>query len=289
MLSRAAQHRVKIESGLNPSPDSKPVDRAVNNQYRAALHQLKADIRRLSEIRNEQHRNAVKRGVIEQYRDYLEGVLIAGTSNRSGQDTVLVWCALWSVDVGDISGALRLGSYAIQHGMTAPQGFNRSLLETLIEDVSRFVLAHDPTAYRAELQTLWELSQGADMPTGIIAKLCKAYGLALADTDPDTAIDVLTQAQTLKPTIGVKGHLKKLQKGKPVAITATAAKRYELTTTKAAKMAGVSVPTFLKLAALNPMELPYICFQSGKNKAFRFCEADVKTFLKKHTHSGVAK
>lgn len=288
MLSRAAQHRVKVESGLNACPDSQPVERTANHQYRAALHQLKADIKRLSGIRNEVHRNAVKRGVIDEYRDYLDGVLATGTSNRSGQDAVLVWCALWSADVGDISGAVRLGSYAIQCGMKAPDGFNRSLLETLVEEISLFVIANHPPDYRQPIQTVWEWAAGADMPVGIIAKLCKAYGLAIADTDPDTALQVLTQAKDLKPNIGVKGHLKKLQGGKPVALTTDTAKRYDITTSKAARMAGVSVPTFLKLASLHAAELPYICFQSGKYKAFRFCEADIETFLQKRTSSAAA-
>ena len=289
MQSPAAQHRVKVESGRRVCPDFPVTEERTNDhQYRVHLHQLKADLKRLSSIRSQARRLDVKRELLTHYRDYLDGVLSNGTINRGGRDAVVVWCALWAVDVGDISQALPLATYAIQHNMAAPEGFNRSLIEVIIEEISKTVLAANPADYLPELEALGALVAGRDMSGTITAKLHKAYGLALAGTDPKQAAQWLERAQTLKPNIGVKAHLKKLQGGKPVATTTDTAKRYDLPTSTAAKLAGVSVPTFLKLASLNRAELPYVCFESGKHKAFRFCTSDVETFLQKRTHGGGA-
>ncbi|WP_298682740.1 phage terminase small subunit [uncultured Thiothrix sp.] len=288
MPSPAAQHRVKVESGVNARHDSASVDRRASNQYRAHLHKLKADLKRLSSIRSQTRRLDVKREILTEYSNYLDGVLSAPVANHSRQDAVMVWCAVWSADVGDVSRALQLAAYAIQHNMQAPEGFNRSLVEAITEEVSRNVLSANPADHLPDMQALWALVDGLDMSDTITAKLCKAYGLALVPTDPQRAAQLLEQAQAMQPNIGVKGHLKKLQGGKPVAITTATAKSYDLPTNRAAKLAGVSVPTFLKLASLNPAELPYVCFESGKHKAFRFCQRDVETFMQKRTHGGAA-
>jgi uncharacterized protein YecT (DUF1311 family) len=288
MQSLAAQHRVKVEAGRQDRPDSLPTDNRVNDQYRVHLFRLKADHKRLAAIKSQARRLDVKREILTQYRDYLDGVLSLGTTSRSGQDSVLVWCALWAADVGDIPNAVKLATCAIQRGMTAPDGFTRSLPEIVTEEISKAVLAAHPADYLLDLQTLCDSVEGLDMSDTITAKLNKAYGLALAGTDPAQAARRLQTAQTLKPNIGVKAHLKKLKGDKPMATTTDTAKRYDLPTKQAALTVGVSIPTFLKLAALNAAELPYICFESGKHKSFRFCQRDVEKFLQKRTHGGAA-
>ncbi|EIJ35718.1 phage terminase small subunit [Thiothrix nivea] len=285
MISPAAQHRVKVESGRNPAPDSQSADRTANGQYRAFLYKLKSDRKRLSSIRSQTRRVEVKREILTEYSDYLDGVLSA---DCGGQDSVVVWCALWAADVGNISRAVQLAGYALKHDMQQPDGFSRSLVESITEEISKAALAGNPADHLPDLQTLWALVAGQDMTDSIAAKLCKAYGMALAETDRNRAAELLEQAQALQSNIGVKGHLKKLQGVKPVTITTDTAKRYDLPTSRAAKLAGVSVPTFLKLASLNPAELPYVCFESGKHKAFRFCHRDVETFLQKRTHGAAA-
>lgn len=288
MLSLAAKHRVKVEAGQHVCTALPPTDTRLNHLYRVSLYQLKADHKRLQSIKSQTRRREVKREILTQYRDYLDGVLVAGITNSSGQDSVLVWCTLWAVDVGDIPQALDLLEYALKHGMTAPDGFSRSLADISTEEISKTVLAATPADYAAEMERLWQMVKGRDMSDIITARLCKAYGLAIANTDPHQAHTLLQQAQTLHPHIGVKSHLKRLSAGKPMETTAITAKRYDMPTRAAALAVGVSIPTFLKQALLNPKELPYICLESGKHKSFRFCKSDVETFLHKRTHGGAA-
>lgn len=259
----------------------------VNDQYRAHWHKLSADLKRLAAIKSQTARLDYKRGALSEYGDYLDGVLLSGTTSRNKSDSVLVWCAVWSFDVGLMARGLELATYAINTGMAAPDGFNRSLVEVVTEEISRAALFGKPVDYVTELSTVWHLVEGKDKSDIITAKLCKAYGLALLGGGHiDRAEQLLNQAARLYPRIGVKSHLKKLAVNKPIATTNTAAKTYDLPTKKAAAMLSVSVPTFLKYACLNVAELPYICFESGKHKAFRFCKTDVEAFGQKRKHGG---
>ncbi|MDQ5771006.1 phage terminase small subunit [Thiothrix subterranea] len=238
MLSLAAKHRVKVEAEQHVCTASPPTDTRLNHLYRVSLYQLKADHKRLQSIKSQTRRREVKREILTQYRDYLDGVLVAGITNSSGQDSVLVWCTLWAADVGDIPQALDL----LKHGMTAPDGFSRSLADISTEEISKTVLAATPADYAAEMERLWQMVKERDMSDIITARLCKAYGLAIANTDPHQAHTLLQQAQTLHPHIGVKSHLKRLSAGKPVETTAITAKRYDMPTRAAALTVHPHIP-----------------------------------------------
>lgn len=282
MLSPAMQHTAKAETGQTVCPN--PVNPAREGvYYRAHLHKLTADLKRLSSIRSQGRRLAVKREVLNEYRAYCEG-LLSGKHSRNGQDTVLVWCAVWSADVGDISNAIHWLAYALNKGMTAPETFSRSLPEAITETVCNTVLEQNPVDYLPDLQKLAGLVTGLDMCDGIHAKLCKARGLALANSDPEQAIHLLEQAQTLRGNIGVRGHLKKLKAGKVMDVNKATLKNFDMPTRQAAKVLGISSPTMTKYAALYPNELPYLCIQAGKHKAFRFCKHDIEQFKQRRIH-----
>lgn len=282
MLSPAQAHRVKVEAGLETKPAQTHSPQQLT-QYRAHLIKLHADQKRLATIRSHQQRLRVKRELLPEYQTYLEGVL-AGSGELQGRtDSVLVWCTLWTLDIGEVRRGLQLASCALQRGMDTPEGFKRSLLETLSEEASKAILEANPADYVAELQALWNLTSGRDLQDAIRARLAKAYGLALLVQQPEQAEQLLIQAYALKSTIGVKGYLKKLQQGRPIAMTETNAAVFDLPTSRAAQQVGVSVPTFLKYASMYPNELPYVCFESGKYRAFRFRARDVEQFIQRRT------
>ncbi|WP_298613247.1 phage terminase small subunit [uncultured Thiothrix sp.] len=282
MLSPAQAHRVKVEAGLENKP-AQPINPQALTQYRAHQIKLQADQRVLAQIRSHQQRLKLKRELLQNYEDYLQGVLAGSHELQGRTDNVLIWCTLWTLDTGDIRRGLQLAACALQRGMETPDGFKRSLLETLSEEASKAILQAHPVDYRAELEQLWQLTEGKDLQDKIRARLAKAYGLALLSTEPEQAVQLLNQAQTLCPTIGVKGYLKQLQQGKPIVMTETHAEVFDLSTRRAAQHIGVSVPTFLKYASLYPSELPFVCFESGKHRAFRFRTRDIERFIQRRS------
>lgn len=287
-MTPAAAHRVKLEAGQQACTASLSDVARVNGQYRAHLIKLKSDLKRLSTIRSKIRKNEVKREILNEYRVYLDGVLTSGSETRSGQDSVVVWCAVWAVDIGEMPLAIALLDYAIRRNMTAPDGFSRSLVETITEEICKAALIAYPPDYLQILQNLWAMVSSLDMSDTITAKLYKAYGLALVETDSAAAAALLNKAQALKPNIGVKAHIKKLEGGKAVELNQVTAKKYDTPTRVAARLIAVSPPTLVKYAALYPSELPYVCIESGKHKAFRFCRADVEKFIAKRTHCAAA-
>lgn len=283
MLSPAHGHRVKVEVGLETKP-AQPINPQAFTQYRSQFIKLQADQKRLAKIRSHQQRLKVKRDILLDYQDYLAGVLDGLHTPQGRTDSILVWCALWTLDIGEIQRGLQLATCALSRGMDTPEGFKRNLLETLSEEASKVILQAHPADYVSELAQLWTLTEGKDLQDKIRARLAKAYGLALFTQQPAQAEQLLSQAHALCSTIGVKGYLKKLQQGRPLPMTETHATVFDLTTRQAAQQVGVSVPTLLKYASLYPSELPFVCFESGKHKAFRFRTRDIQQFIQRRTH-----
>lgn len=283
MLSPAHAHRVKVEAGLETKP-AQAINPQALTQYRAHLIKLQVDQQRLAKIRSRQQRLKVKRELLQDYDTYLEGVLAGSHELQGRTDSVLIWCTVWTLDCGEVRRGLQLAHCALSRGMDTPEGFKRSLLETLSEEASKAILQTNPSEYLPELEQLWQLTEGKDLQDMIRARLAKAYGLALLPEQPQRAEQLLSQAQALCPTIGVKGYLKKLQQGKPLALTETNAAVFDLSTRRAAQQIGVSIPTFLKYASLYPSELPFVCFESGKHRAFRFRTRDIERFIQRRTY-----
>lgn len=282
MLSPAQAHRVKVEAGLETKP-AQAIPPQVLTQYRAHLIKLQADQKRLAKIRSHQQRLKVKRECLQDYGAYLQGVLAGSHELQGRTDSVLIWCTIWTLDIGEVRRGLQLARCALDRGMDTPDGFKRSLLETLSEEASKAILQANPADYVEELEQLWQLTTGKDLQDVIRARLAKAYGLALFTQQPERAEQLLSQAQALYPSIGVKGYLKKLQQGRPLAMTEANAAVFDLSTRRAAQQVGVSIPTFLKYASLYPSELPFVCFESGKHRAFRFRTRDIERFIQRRT------
>jgi predicted DNA-binding transcriptional regulator AlpA len=284
MLSPAMQHRVKAEAGKQVK---EAATHASGSLYRTYRIKLSADLRRLKEIRSRIQRTEVKRELLTEYKTYLDSVLAADDDTSRAQDDVLVTCLIWAADAGEVQRATELAAYALRHHMRAPASYTRPLYEVVAEEISRAALQQEPAKHLDALAQLWTLTANRDMPDEIMARLCKAYGIALAvtGTDKEQARVILQKALTLKPTIGVRSYLEKLDKGKPVAFTPTTEKIYGLSTRKAAFLVGVSSPTFMKMVVSYPKELPFVSIQLGNRNVFRFCQEDIDQFVHKRTHN----
>ncbi|MCD9124024.1 phage terminase small subunit [Cupriavidus sp. UGS-1] len=200
----AAQQAAKVEQGA-------PMEGAT--QYELMLVKLAADRRRLKDVQSNERKAEVKREVLPEYADYVAGVLEGG---RGAQDDVLVTVMVWRIDVGNFAGALAIARYALTHGLTMPDQFDRSLAVVLAEEIADAALAELQAGrpFSAELLAqAGELTDSHDMPDQVRAKLAKAYGYALITGEPLTrdtrwrytaAINAFRRAQQLNARAGVK-------------------------------------------------------------------------------------
>lgn len=130
----------------------------------------------------------IKVELLPKYAAWAEGVLAAGGAQ---QDDVLMYVMLWRIDAGDYAGALEIGRHALRHGWVMPLG-NRNVQTVLAEEMAdaaqSAMLA--ATGFDADLllQTL-ELTDGLDMPDQSRARLHKAIGAVLSESNPASALN----------------------------------------------------------------------------------------------------
>ncbi|PAX30353.1 terminase endonuclease subunit [Klebsiella pneumoniae] len=110
--------------------------------------------------------------------------------------------------------ALEIGRHALRHGWVMPLG-NRNVQTVLAEEMAdaaqSAMLA--ATGFDADLllQTL-ELTDGLDMPDQSRARLHKAIGAVLSESNPASALNHLNHALQLDPRCGVKKDKQQLER-----------------------------------------------------------------------------
>lgn len=211
MTSPARRHQMRVraeQAAANAKPGH---SLAGHRQYDLMLVKLAADCRRLKEIQSIASKIEVKRQALPDYADYVAGALAGG---KGVQDDVLTNVLIWRIDVGDYAGALEIARYALQHGMTLPDRYERSLPAAVAEEFAeagiraRAAGEQFPVAMLIEVEAL---TRGTDMHDPIRAKLHKALGYALEASDKAGALDMLRRAVTLNDRIGVKKDITRLE------------------------------------------------------------------------------
>jgi hypothetical protein len=180
--------------------------------YELVLAKLAADRRSLKGVQSVARKVELKRKLLPEYADYVEGVLGAG---RGAQDDVLVTIMVWRIDTGDFDGALAIASYALMHGLTPPDQFERSLASVVAEqfaDAALSAFMDGGTFDAAQLEQVDELTRSADMHDQVRAKLYKALGYAVQDSSPLHALDYLRRALSFNDRVGVKKDIDRLSK-----------------------------------------------------------------------------
>lgn len=186
------------------------VSMAGTSAYELMLAKLHNDRRRLKSVQSVERKVEVKRELLPDYTGYIAGVLEGG---RGAQDEVLVTIMTWRIDVGDFAGALEIAGYALQHGLTMPDHFDRPLATVLAEEISDRALDALKVNQSFDVQLLLEvakLTDPIDMHDQVRAKQYKAIGLA-QQADPATALPYLERAVQLFDRIGVKKDIVRLQ------------------------------------------------------------------------------
>ncbi|WP_449472014.1 phage terminase small subunit [Sphingobium chungangianum] len=252
-MSLARRHRDRIlaaktvasapDGGADATPaaDTLPAAGAANASPadRAAAQiglRLTHDLRRLKGIKSIDHKIAVKREVLPDYRDWVAGILAADAGVGTGLAAeVLPTCMVWLIDVGDYDNALSLAEFVLRHNVPMPSRYQRDAATIIVEEIADAAIKAQNSNESFSLDALRAvagLSELSDIHDPVRAKLFKAIGIELLDRGEDApaedakplleqALASLTEAQRLHDRIGVKDKVKRANK-LLAAITAAA-------------------------------------------------------------------
>ncbi|MFM0302418.1 phage terminase small subunit [Paraburkholderia sediminicola] len=212
MRSPAQRHYERVSAELTAASAAPGESLAGASAYELMLAKLATDRRRLKAIHSIERKIDVKRAeLLPEYVDYVAGALSGG---RGAQDDVLTTVMIWRVDAGDFAGALDIARYALAHRMTLPDQYDRPLATAIAEEFAQAALAAfklGDTFDADQLDEVMMLTVSADMHDQVRAKLHKALGKALQDSDRAAALDHLRRALQLDERAGVKQDIARLE------------------------------------------------------------------------------
>lgn len=214
MTSPARRHFERVSAAIAAADAGEaPMQGEAFELMQAALFE---DYRRLKATQSIERKIEIKREILPNYAEYVAGVLEAG---QGAQDDVLMRVMLWRIDAGDLAGATVIAKYAIKHGLTPPDQFERGTAAIIAEEVADQALKQleaedvDSTALLVHLIDVELLTRDADMHDQIRAKLHKALGYTCRATGQleDAQVN-LERALALNDRIGVKKDLERLER-----------------------------------------------------------------------------
>lgn len=210
MKTPAQRHFERVSARVSAAADPTAAP-AGASRYELMLVKLATDRRRLKTLQSIERKKAVKAEVLPEYSEYVAGVLEGG---RGAQDDVLTTVMVWRIDVGDYAGALAIATYALQHGLTLPDQYDRTLATVIAEEFAETALIALKASEQFDVDQLHQvatLTEQYDMPDVVRAKLYKAIGYAL-EASPADALPFLRRALELHDRIGVKKDIERLEK-----------------------------------------------------------------------------
>ncbi|HHQ6025199.1 terminase endonuclease subunit [Enterobacter hormaechei] len=210
MTSPARRHMMRVSASETARRAAAPLRNAT--AYEQMLVKLAADSRTLKQISSIERKADKKRELLPFYASWVSGVL---TQGKGTQDDIVMTVMLWRLDADDIAGALDVARYAIPHGLTMPAS-KRSTACLLAEEVALSVQRLRDAGQPVELAHLLDtisLTEQADMPDVVRAKLHKMTGYVLRDADQlSEALTQLQRAMQLDRVVGVKKDIERLER-----------------------------------------------------------------------------
>lgn len=199
------------------------------NAYELQLMQLAEHRRQLKAIQSIERKVELKHKLLPLYDAWIDGTLAA---NHGAQDEVLTTLLVWHIDCASYTRALDIAAYALSHGLVLPDRYERTLACVLAEEIADAQLkgfdAGQPVDY-AVVHRAVVLTDPADMPDEVRAKLLKARGIARLGWNDDSyqtlndALTDLRRAHILHDKVGVKKLIEQTErKLKKITSTATA-------------------------------------------------------------------
>lgn len=210
MPSPAQRHKMKVQAAQQAKAETPAATGREASQYELMKGQLAQHQRDLKKVKSVERKAEVKRGYLEEYRPYVEGVL---EGNSGEQDDVLTRVMVWAIDAGDLDLALTLAEYVIEHGLSLPEPFKRDATDAITEEIAELALRETDKAqdYFEALERVESMTEHLDMVDEVRAKLHKALGYASIEAK-DLAVSHFERALKLDPRAGVKKLTDKLRK-----------------------------------------------------------------------------
>ncbi|ENJ5584721.1 terminase, endonuclease subunit [Salmonella enterica subsp. arizonae] len=215
MTSPAQRHMMRVSASQAAQREQAPLRNAT--AYEQMLVKLADDRRTLKNIRSNERKAEKKRELLPFYAPWVAGVLADG---RGAQDDIVMTVMLWRLDAGDIAGALEIAPYALKYGLTSDH--RRTTPYMLIEEVALAAQRLRDAGESVDLswlQTTIDLTDGADVPDMVRARLHKVTGLTLRDAGMNAeALAQFQRAMQLDRNAGVRKEIERLERAlKPKA------------------------------------------------------------------------
>ncbi|EDW8123626.1 terminase [Salmonella enterica] len=209
MTSPAQRHMMRVSASQAAQREQTPLRHAT--AYEQMLVKLADDRRTLKNIRSNERKAEKKRELLPFYAPWVAGVLADG---RGAQDDIVMTVMLWRLDAGDIAGALEIAPYALKYGLTTDH--RRTTPYMLVEEVALAALRLRDAGESVDLswlQTTIDLTDGADVPDMVRARLHKVTGLTLRDAGMNAeALAQFQRAMQLDRNAGVRKEIERLER-----------------------------------------------------------------------------
>ncbi|SAI47398.1 Phage small terminase subunit [Bordetella ansorpii] len=223
MAGLVQRHQMRVAAALAAASTPANAPAPTSGPYELMMHALVNDRRTLKGVQSIERKIELKRGMLNQYGDYVDGVLAA---DAGGQDEVIVTVMVWLLDTLQFRAALVLAEYVTRHGLTLPPHYNRGVPALLLDEITDAVLAKRvpmDADLLAELQRLQVLTDGKDAPDQARAKLHRVMGETLAQMAGDladedeqraaaAALQHLNRAKQLHSAVGVTKLTEQLER-----------------------------------------------------------------------------
>lgn len=211
-MTPARRHRERALAALQGAANPQ-FDQARANAYELQLMQLAEHRRTLKGIQSIERKIDAKRTMLGVYKPWIDGLLAA---DRGGQDDVLVTIMLWTLDTGDLEGALPMASYVIRHGLATPDRYERTAATLIAEEVADTAIKlqeADAGPTCSLLMAYLHLLTDCDIFDQVRAKLHKAVGRACyAEGLKQQAAEHYRRAIELHDKVGIKKELEVLER-----------------------------------------------------------------------------
>lgn len=180
--------------------------------YELMLIKLAEDRRRLKQVQSLERKAEIKKELLPDYQPWIDGVL---QSDSGHQDDVLMTVMVWHIDAGNHKTALKIAGYALKHGLTLPDQYQRTtgtLIAEEIADTTRRAREAGHTVDISIIEQTIQLTAEQDMPDEVRSKLHKELGLQQLEQNPNAALSNLKRATQLNDKAGVKKEIERLER-----------------------------------------------------------------------------
>lgn len=203
-LSPAAQHMARVAAKQAATEAKAQMGTMANaNVYEQFMAKLQQDHLRLKQIQSAQGKGELKKQLLPEYSDYIQGVLESGAGV---QDDVISTLMAWAVDAADYDLAADLGEYVVKHNLKLPDRFDRTPATFLADEIGGVALEtlkRGETFSRELVTRVGQLTAPQDMPDQARAKIHLALGRIIAAglTEQSEEVDITTARVNLARAI----------------------------------------------------------------------------------------